>query len=211
MPQSYLPFLGLLTVWVSLPLFPAILIYWLFPQTKVAVRGPLSNLTFKSTGAFAAYMLVFAAITLFVKSIGDEISSHQKLSERQSEKQYWTVEIPVELQDADAKKIDDTNAILSYLKTLQVETTPLQYSIGTSKITLRLVPLDHGELPLITFKLSKFREENIDLSRLELAKDTKPDLYWIGVKQPITIRLQRELETQRLSVKAAPADEQYAK
>src|SRR5690349_16969899 len=99
MPQNYLPLLGLLIVWVSLPLLPAILIYRLFPESKVALNGPFSNLTFKSTGAFAAYMLVFVAITLFVQSIRDNINSPVQ------ERQYWTVEVPIQLEGADGRKI----------------------------------------------------------------------------------------------------------
>jgi hypothetical protein len=52
----------MLTVWVSLPLLPAILIYRLFPDTAVAVSGPLAKLTFKATGAFGAYLIVFFTI-----------------------------------------------------------------------------------------------------------------------------------------------------
>jgi hypothetical protein len=40
---------------VLCPLIPAILIYRLFPETKVSVPGPLAGLTLRAGGAFAAY------------------------------------------------------------------------------------------------------------------------------------------------------------
>jgi uncharacterized protein YrzB (UPF0473 family) len=43
------------------PMFPTIVIYRMFPDTKVTASGVLSNLNFKTTGAFAAYV-----ITLFL-------------------------------------------------------------------------------------------------------------------------------------------------
>ena len=57
---------GILASWVLLPLFPAVLIYRLFPSTQVAVSGPLAGLTVKASGAFAAYLVVFAAVMPWV-------------------------------------------------------------------------------------------------------------------------------------------------
>ena len=46
-------------LWVLLPLVPSVLIYRLFPNTAVAVSGPLANLTIRASGAFAAYLIIF--------------------------------------------------------------------------------------------------------------------------------------------------------
>ncbi|MEY3107246.1 MAG: hypothetical protein RIT35_1424, partial [Pseudomonadota bacterium] len=48
----------LYSLYVLLPMIPSIVIYRLFPDTKVALSGPISNLTLKSTGAFSAYIVV---------------------------------------------------------------------------------------------------------------------------------------------------------
>ena len=55
----------LYTLYICLPLIPAIVIFRLFPDTKVAVSGPLQNFTVNATGAFAAYV-VTAALGFFV-------------------------------------------------------------------------------------------------------------------------------------------------
>lgn len=47
----------LYALYVLLPMIPAILIYKLFPDTKVGVRGPLGTLTISASGAFAAYIV----------------------------------------------------------------------------------------------------------------------------------------------------------
>jgi hypothetical protein len=48
---------GLYVLYVLLPIIPAVVIFLLFPDTKVWVSGPLQNLTIKTTGAFAAYVV----------------------------------------------------------------------------------------------------------------------------------------------------------
>ena len=51
---AILALVGAHILWVLLPLAPAVLIYWLFPNTPVAVSGPLSGLTVRTGGAFGA-------------------------------------------------------------------------------------------------------------------------------------------------------------
>lgn len=55
--NPFLMLILLLAFLVLLPLAPAILIYKLFPNTKVGVSGPLQGLTFNASGAFAAYVV----------------------------------------------------------------------------------------------------------------------------------------------------------
>lgn len=43
--------------YVLLPIGPAVIIYRLFPETKVALHGPFQNFTLNATGAFAAYIV----------------------------------------------------------------------------------------------------------------------------------------------------------
>jgi hypothetical protein len=49
---------SLYVLFVLLPLVPAVLIFWLFPDGKVSVTGPFQGLTVNATGAFAAYIIV---------------------------------------------------------------------------------------------------------------------------------------------------------
>ena len=56
----------LITIYILLPLIPAIIIFRLFPNTTVAVSGPLQNFTINATGAFAAYVVtILLGVFLF--------------------------------------------------------------------------------------------------------------------------------------------------
>src|SRR4051794_27614805 len=91
---------GLYAAWVLLPLLPAVLIYRLFPSTAVAVSGPFANLTVRASGAFAAYLIVFAASVWIVNPTQYAIAGFQK--------QFWIVEGEVKLLGPDGKDIKST-------------------------------------------------------------------------------------------------------
>ena len=48
---------ALYAFYVVLPMIPSIVIYRIFPDTRVSATGILANLNFKTTGAFAAYVI----------------------------------------------------------------------------------------------------------------------------------------------------------
>jgi hypothetical protein len=49
---------GILVVWLLVPVIPALLIYWLVPDNKVAVSGPFQGLALNMSVAFAAYFIL---------------------------------------------------------------------------------------------------------------------------------------------------------
>jgi hypothetical protein len=64
---------GLYILYVLLPLAPAVLIFRLFPDSKVTVEGPLQNLTINATGAFAAYVVTVLLGFFLVTKVAKEI------------------------------------------------------------------------------------------------------------------------------------------
>ena len=48
---------ALFSLTLLLPILPAVIIYRIFPDTKVAAQGPLRGLNIKTSGAFAAYVI----------------------------------------------------------------------------------------------------------------------------------------------------------
>jgi len=52
------------SLWVLVPIIPAVLIYKMFPKAKVSLTGVLSNFKINATGAFAGYLivLIFTAV-----------------------------------------------------------------------------------------------------------------------------------------------------
>jgi hypothetical protein len=232
---SYLLLTGsLLLVWVLLPLLPAILIYWLFPDTKVTASGPLAELTVAASGAFAAFLIVLVVIAPFVYSIRDgviEQRKHENEIEQQrrtdsleqdkrnyqkqlaSGKQYWTVEVPVELIDSDDKKITNPLAIQNYLNpnTLDVKTTPSSVSVASSKIILRIVTLTPNEFPFVRFKLPQSDTMGFNLSDVEIM-EINPESFSIKVKTPMKIPIaQQNQEAQRAPARSIAIDERLAK
>jgi hypothetical protein len=67
MPSSieivvYLALLGSLVLWLVLPVIPAFLLYRFFPNQTIAATGVLANFKVNATGAFAGYLVLFAAM-----------------------------------------------------------------------------------------------------------------------------------------------------
>lgn len=92
-----------------LPLVPAVLIFKLFPSSRVNGQGPLAGIQWKLGGAFAAYVLVVLLLLVAMKVTPDEQGS-----------EVWTVEGRVEL--------DGVEGISPNL--LSVRTQPQKLSIA---------------------------------------------------------------------------------
>lgn len=63
----------IIVLWVLLPLIPAVLIYWLFPDAAAFANGKLLGLTVKAGGAFAAYLIVLLVIKPWVTETYNQI------------------------------------------------------------------------------------------------------------------------------------------
>jgi hypothetical protein len=63
----------LYVLYILLPLIPAVLIFRLFPDTKVSVSGPLQGLTLNTTGAFGAYVVTAALGFFLVRNVESQI------------------------------------------------------------------------------------------------------------------------------------------
>jgi len=102
----------LLIIWVGLPLVPAIMIYRYFPETQVFASGPLAGLKVKTSGAFAAYLIVFLCILLLVNTTKDVIGSGMR--------PYWEIRGKVKLVDENGKPISGEDL----LNTIKFEIVP---------------------------------------------------------------------------------------
>jgi hypothetical protein len=95
--QIFIQSISLYMLWIFGPLVPAILIYRLFPETKVAASGPFAGLTIRATGAFGAYittLLIAYPLNLRLYSImGSQL------------KPVWTLRAEVIASDAAGKPI----------------------------------------------------------------------------------------------------------
>jgi membrane protein implicated in regulation of membrane protease activity len=167
---------GIHLLWILAPLIPAVLIYWLFPSTTIAVNGPLAALSVKATGAFAGYLVVFAATYPLANRAEETVGSFQR--------PYWTINARIQLQEKDKKDI----VAPALFDTLIVQTKPEPFYTAENYVHL-LVPEGQG-LPYIIFQIPNFGRRGFDLK--EATERLSIDEYnkTITVNDPIVISRQ---------------------
>jgi hypothetical protein len=143
----------LLAIWVGLPLVPAIMIYRYFPETQVFASGPLAGLRVKTSGAFAAYLIVFVCILLLVNTTKDVIGSGMR--------PFWEIRGNVKLVDENGKPISGEEL----LNTIKFEVVPDPLWQARGKLKLK-VPQEGGDFPEIYVVIPGWgKSESIDLNR----------------------------------------------
>jgi hypothetical protein len=165
--------IGLHTVWVLLPLVPAILIYWLFPNTAVAVSGPLASLTVRASGAFAAYLAVFLVTYPLVQRTEQTIGGFQH--------PFWKITGQVKLLDNDGQEMQSQDP----LKRIVVRTEPGPSGVAGYDLWIN-VPQSE-EFPHLFVEIPDFGYKWIDLNK---SSDISRDEYHkiIEIKTPIIIK-----------------------
>ena len=167
--------IGLFTVWVILPLVPAVLIYRLFPDTAVAVSGPFANLTVRASGAFAAYLIVFAATYLFiVKQTEEVVVSFQR--------PFWTIKGRIVLIDKEGQEVTAE----SLIEKMRIRTDPDQFKVQSYRVQLS-IPEVGGDLPAVIFEIPTWGRKEIDL---RTTKEVSVDRLrkTIEITKPIMIK-----------------------
>jgi len=170
-----LSFMGLYMVWVLLPLVPSILIYTLFPNTAVAVSGPLANLTIRTTGAFAAYLIVFAMTYPLVDTTRNAIGGFQH--------QFWTINAQIKLQDEEGKEIRSSDL----MRKLSVNTEPGSHSIKNYNAKMRVMQSGSEELPWLIFGIPSFGEKIVVLKEMKDKVIINDYTKTIEILEPIVI------------------------
>ncbi|ROZ63401.1 hypothetical protein [Ramlibacter sp. WS9] len=167
--QVFLQSVLLYLLWVCGPLIPAVLIYRLFPDTKVSAQGPLSNLTIRAGGAFAAYIIVFL--------VAYPLSVRQHAILGASLKPYWTLQAEVIASDEQGKPIMYSN----FYNGMNVTFAPEIQVVTGRQVTLKVPMTGLGNgWPKITFQVPHYGGVTIDpaayQSRMEIdefAKEVK--------------------------------------
>ena len=157
---------------VLAPLIPAILIYKLFPDTKVSLSGPLSGLTLAAGGAFAAYVIVFL--------LSMSIMSHFRDTLDGLSTPVWTVKADVALVDENGKPVTDPEALNSV--TIELNPNLNEQKFGRMRLTL---PVLKSDWPSIHLGLGGRGTANLDYP----FKDFEPQITGrtISLNKPVTI------------------------
>ncbi|MDR3418635.1 MAG: hypothetical protein P4L83_20885 [Nevskia sp.] len=186
---------------VALPLVPAVIIYKLFPDTQVAAKGPLSGLTLKTSGAFAAYLIVFLGAIPFDNRVFDLIAEQTSPS--------WTIDGRIQLVDASGKDI--TGARLGD-QMVGVVTTPQYFQSVRDRVTVTVVA-QNNRIPIITYSVPQLGSTVVDLSHpdgLKLTRDEQRRTISIDSPIPILVAAQTPYQAGGLLPAADPVSAQAA-
>ncbi len=137
-------------LWVCVPMIPAVLIYALFPKEPIAVKGPLGALTISATGAFAAYVIVFALAYPIVSKSEDALAGMIR--------PIWSISAKVKLVDEAGNEANP-----AWLSGLVVELKPDFYNTANQYVNV-LVPEVGGTLPNVVLRVPNFGSEVINMS-----------------------------------------------
>ena len=160
-----------------LPLGPAILIYKIFPDTKVVTNGPFSGLTLRSSGAFSIYFIVFLALAPFAIRTFNMVSLITSPS--------WTIVGKIKLIDSEGKSIP----LLSIDKKILVTLTPDLIHVEKDYFKVK-VPEIENSIPALTFSVGDLGSEVVNFENLgsySISRDN--DKKSITFDNPVSIRI----------------------
>ncbi len=172
---------ALYVLYVLLPMIPAVVIYKIFPDSKVAATGAFANLSFKTTGAFAAYV-----ITVF---LGYFIIQNTHHLIAQISHPVWILKAKVKLEDKDGTPYPDKKV----LETLVVAIEPSLQDVKGCDVILSLPGSKKSwETTKLFFNVPKVGGRRLDLS--EISQDAKINNYDLIMKlnKPIIITADKE-------------------
>lgn len=160
---------------VCIPLVPAVVIYRLFPDTKVGLSGPLQGLTVKAGGAFAAYIITLIVVFPFINKMYDTVGGFAK--------PYWTITAPIILYDVDGKQIKPPQGI-----PIEVLFVPKIHNVTSNMVTVKIPGYDPKENTTLTIQIEDFGSKDINLG--ELHDEDNIDGYEkiLRIKKPVIIQ-----------------------
>lgn len=163
-------------LFVLLPMIPAILIYKIFPETKVTATGVLAKVNFKTTGAFAAYVVTVCIGFFVVKN------THQQIVQMCCP--VWTIKGNVKLLNEDHSTYTNQNI----LETLIVSIDPeLQTKKGGNVILTLPGNRNDWDKTFLKFEIPDYGYEIVDLGNV--SKRSKIDNYNLLLTLNDTIKI----------------------
>ncbi len=170
---------GLYVAWVLVPLIPSILVYRMFPDTKVSAAGPLSNLNINTSGAFAAYLIVLLVTIPFISDLRRYYSSLFDA--------VWVIEADMIIQDQEGKRVEDPSWLLSNLQ-VTLEPDPNVRTRGNLQIKIPATA-DQDSLPqYISIKIPDFGGKTIEIGEESNFREFDRVNRRIKIMQPVVVR-----------------------
>ena len=161
------------TLWVALPLFPAVLIYKLFPDTVVGLRGPLQGLTLSAGGAFAAYFATLLASLFFVNQIIGSIGNPPNA--------VWTLDGSLAVSDENGKMVPTPQSGVT------VSLNPAPVTVDGDQLSASIAKNDTG-WPKIRVDVAGYGAKTFSLDPNKVNFDVDEKRHRIKLNEPLVIR-----------------------
>jgi len=173
----YLGLVGILALWFFLPLVPAVLLYWLFPNQQMAATGVLANFKINAAGAFAGYLVLFAAMMPFVGPAENYVGSFLHTC--------WTITGRVKIVDAN----DTDMHYPSLFEAIRMNTKPDMISFDDPEFLITVPAGPGGYLPPISLRILQKPEFAPQELRVDAAGVDRDWFYkTIKISGPIIIK-----------------------
>jgi hypothetical protein len=140
----YSALIGVLAVWLLLPLIPAILLYWLFPNTSITATGVLANFKINAAGAFGGYLVLFASMIPFVNQTHNFVGNFLHPN--------WTISGQITILDKDGREVHHQDLF----QRIRFKTQPEINSFQDPVFVMALPEGQKGNLPTIILDIPDF-------------------------------------------------------
>jgi len=175
----------LYVLYFLIPLIPSILIYKIFPETKVAASGSFSGLKVNSSGAFAAYLVTLVVSINALSDVQARI-----LEIKNPIEPTWTIVGELELRDAEGNVVNQPRLF----DVLEVSITPEIFSNANGDIHFKIPGTTGETMPerMITLDIKGFGRGKINLTADTTLDSTSVSVNYetktISFKDPIIIK-----------------------
>ena len=177
---------ALYVIYVLLPMIPALVIYKLFPNTKISANGKLSGWDLKTTGAFAGYVITVVLGYFLVQN------THQLIAQMNSP--YWNIVAKVELQNIDGTPYRSNVSAQDISETTEVTIYPELASVKYGTVHLKM-PGHKSEWSTakLILNIPGYGKKSIELK--DLIEDAKIDQYNLSavLSKPIVVVMDKQI------------------
>ena len=177
---------ALYVLYVLLPMIPAVVIYKLFPDTKIAANGKLSSWDIKTTGAFAGYVITVILGYFLVQNTQQLIA--------QMNNTYWDIKAKVELQNEDGTPYKERRTNQGIIETLRVVIDPDVVRINADFIHLT-IPGHQSDWKDtdVKFEIPGYGYKTVNLQEISKNADFDPYTLTSELAEPIVIMVDKQV------------------
>lgn len=166
-----------ISLWIALPLLPAMLIYHYFPNTPAGLKGPLQGLSLSAGGAFAAYFSTLLVMALGVNQVISAI--------RVPPKSLWNLDAHYEVHDENGLEV------AAPPDRITVSLLPSPGSDANDGQLSTFIVRDGDRWPKIKIDVPGYGSKTFPLDQSVIDFDVDQDHYNVKINSTLVIRKPR--------------------